>query len=135
MVLAYGIQARYEDCFRGHQIFGRQLRVVVEIIDSEGGYATDEALVMPLEPIGWPTPAPAGSRTPAPTTPTPALPVHAVVTTPSGAARTQEEVKCPHSSCPHRGKIQRPTRKSFQRPAPRKNFAARTEEEFPAARD
>jgi hypothetical protein len=34
-------------------IFDKQYRVVVEIIDAFGGYATDEKLVIAREPAGW----------------------------------------------------------------------------------
>ncbi len=44
----------YEVGLPTSQIFDRQVRIVVEIIDSEGGYAIDEKLVMPRAPQGWP---------------------------------------------------------------------------------
>ncbi len=47
------VEIRYDVALAPSQIFDRDVRVIVEIIDSTGGYARDEKIVTPHEPENW----------------------------------------------------------------------------------
>ncbi|MBA3457787.1 MAG: hypothetical protein H0T42_32190 [Deltaproteobacteria bacterium] len=49
----------FETCYRGPDVFGVKFRLIVEVIDSDGGYAKDERIVTALPPVGWVDPVPA----------------------------------------------------------------------------
>jgi hypothetical protein len=55
-VLQVGTAVQYEVCYGSQGIFGRQVKVVLEILDSDGGYATTEKIVTPIQPVeaNWP---------------------------------------------------------------------------------
>lgn len=55
-VLRTGTGLLYEVCYGTQTIFGRPVRVVVEILDASGGYATHEQIVTPVKPVDWTEP-------------------------------------------------------------------------------
>jgi hypothetical protein len=57
-VLSRPLAVLFDTCLVGDDIFGRRYRIVVEVIDSEGRYATDETMVTALPPGGWPDAGP-----------------------------------------------------------------------------
>lgn len=58
-VLAAGpLQLQFDTCLRSDDLFGREFRIVVEVIDKEGRYAMDEQMVTALPPFAWPDAGP-----------------------------------------------------------------------------
>ena len=58
-VLAAGpLELQFDTCLRSEDLFGREFRLVVEVIDAEGRYAIDEQLVTARAPTGWPDAGP-----------------------------------------------------------------------------
>jgi hypothetical protein len=55
-VLQVGTAILYEVCYGSQGILNRDVRVELEILDSDGGYARTEQIVTPIAPVdeGWP---------------------------------------------------------------------------------
>jgi hypothetical protein len=51
--LARGSALVFDTAYQKSELFGRTLRVSVEIVDAEGGYAIDERLVTAEQPLDW----------------------------------------------------------------------------------
>ncbi len=55
--LSDGVAIIFDTCWRAEHLFGRQIRVTLEIFDSANGYVTDERVVTAVAPTtpGYPT--------------------------------------------------------------------------------
>jgi hypothetical protein len=51
--LVHGHAVQFSTSLGPEEVFGRDVRVVVEVLDSTGGYATDEKVITCVEPSGW----------------------------------------------------------------------------------
>lgn len=54
--LVYGHAVLFDVLLSESQVFDQQVRIVLEIIDSSGGYAKDEKVITTRAPVGWPMP-------------------------------------------------------------------------------
>jgi hypothetical protein len=64
--LTAGIELQFDTCLKDRDLFGRPVRIVLEIIDPQGRYAKDETVVTGLAPEGWHDAGPTSSRDAAP---------------------------------------------------------------------